>query len=145
MNGFVTRVAPTIDLVLLSHGELAHCGLYPWAYSRWGLKAPTYTTLPVQAMGRMAVSEDVEGIRSEIDVEAEEVEADQNMEEDNGPREKALPTMGLNGLCVATLIEVQDAFASINTLRYSQPIHLQGPSSFVYDSSERRIDLSLVG
>jgi cleavage and polyadenylation specificity factor subunit 2 len=32
------RIAPSVDLVLLSHGVLAHSGLYPYAHSRWGLK-----------------------------------------------------------------------------------------------------------
>lgn len=128
------RVAPAIDLVLLSHGDLAHCGLYPWANARWGLKAPAYTTLPVQAMGKIAVTEDVEGLRGEVDV-GEEVEMEENprrnvdvdMEEQSEP-----PTMGPGGRCVATMVEVQDAFDSINTLRYSQPIHLQGTFYTLY-------------
>ncbi|KAJ3518061.1 hypothetical protein NLJ89_g102 [Agrocybe chaxingu] len=70
----IQKVAPTIDLVLLSHGDLAHCGLYPWAHARWGLKAPAYTTLPVQAMGRIAVTEDVEGVRDEEDIGDEPTE-----------------------------------------------------------------------
>ena len=62
------RYAPTIDLVLLSHGDLQHSGLYPYAYVHWGLKAPAYTTLPVQAMARIAATEDVEGIRDEQEI-----------------------------------------------------------------------------
>ncbi|KAG5652410.1 hypothetical protein H0H81_005058, partial [Sphagnurus paluster] len=124
------QCAPTVDLVLLSHGDLAHTGLYPYAYSRWGLKAPTYTTLPVQAMGRIAVSEDVEGIRDEEDM-GDEHEGNLHQETDDmdvaegssTPRPK---TDGKMGKYVATLAEVQDAFDSINTLRYSQPTHLQG-------------------
>ncbi|KAG5648901.1 hypothetical protein DXG03_000250 [Asterophora parasitica] len=122
--------APTIDLVLLSHGDLAHTGLYPYAYSRWGMKAPTYTTLPVQAMGRIAVSEDVEGIRDEEDVgDKEEVKPQQDadgMEVKEGPSTPPSKKEGKGGKYVATLTEVQDAFDSINTLRYSQPTHLQG-------------------
>ncbi|KAF5333487.1 hypothetical protein D9611_002645 [Ephemerocybe angulata] len=125
------KVAPTIDLVLLSHGDLAHCGLYPWANTHWGLKAPAYTTLPVQAMGRIAVTEDVEGLRAEINIgeeptekaEGEDVEMEDKPEEEARPE---TPVPGPKGKCVATLIEVQDSFDSINTLRYSQPIHLQG-------------------
>ncbi|KAG6821557.1 hypothetical protein H0H93_000066 [Arthromyces matolae] len=124
-------VSSTIDLVLLSHGDLAHTGLYPYAYSRWGLKAPAYTTLPVQAMGRIAVSEDVEGIRDEEDVRVEE--EDESKHESNGlglDEEHSPPpppkTETKRGKYVATLTEVQDAFDSINTLRYSQPTHLQG-------------------
>ncbi|KAJ3533914.1 hypothetical protein NMY22_g7139 [Coprinellus aureogranulatus] len=126
------KAAPSVDLVLLSHGDLPHCGLYPWAYARWGLKAPAYTTLPVQAMGKIAVTEDVEGLRAEVDIGedlgdgVEQLEnGDIDMEHSNEERQVSPPTLGRHGKCVATLVEVQDAFDSINTLRYSQPIHLQ--------------------
>ncbi|KAG5732051.1 Cleavage and polyadenylation specificity factor subunit 2 [Termitomyces sp. T112] len=124
-------VAPTIDLVLLSHGDLAHTGLYPYAYSRWGLKASTYTTLPVQAMGRIAVTEDVEGLREEEDVGNEKEDKlkldSDGMDLTDGSTPPSPPKKdGKKGKYVATLAEVQDAFDSINTLRYSQPTHLQG-------------------
>ncbi|KAK7061904.1 cleavage and polyadenylation specificity factor subunit 2 [Favolaschia claudopus] len=117
--------APTVDLVLLSHGDLAHCGLYAYAYSRWNLKAPTYTSLPVQAMGRIATTEDIEGIRDEEDFGEDEpvpVQDGDSVMDDSPPviRDK------LKGKYVATLNEVQEAFDSVNTLRYSQPTRLQG-------------------
>ena len=112
--------------MLLSHGDLAHCGLYPWAYSRWGLKAPAYTTLPVQAMGRIAVTEDVEGLREEEEV-IDEPPASQSVDQENvESRNESLPAQDSMGKFIATVIEVQDAFDSCNTLRYSQPTHLQG-------------------
>jgi cleavage and polyadenylation specificity factor subunit 2 len=120
------RCAPTIDLVLLSHGDLAHCGLYPWAYSRWGLKAPAYTTLPVQAMGRIAVTEDVEGIREEEEVIDEPSESQSVDEENPESGDEPLSAQDSKRKFIATVIEVQDAFDSCNTLRYSQPTHLQG-------------------
>ncbi|KAF7985231.1 hypothetical protein HWV62_7878 [Athelia sp. TMB] len=124
--------APTIDLVLLSHGDLSHCGLYAFANARWGLKAPTYTTLPVQAMGRIATTEDVEGLRDQEDV-GDPVEQKENGEDgeaidDEGPEngEHKMEKPSRSGKCVASLTEVHDAFDSVNTLRYSQPTHLQG-------------------
>lgn len=132
------RHAPTIDLVLLSHGDLAHSGLYAYANARWGLKAPTYTTLPVQAMGRIATTEDVDGLRDQEDVgeaveikengdEGDEIDADGSENEEQKAEKKAVKT----GKYVATLAEVHDAFDSVNTLRYSQPTHLQGlPPSY---------------
>ncbi|KAJ7929959.1 beta-lactamase-like protein [Mycena leptocephala] len=122
--------APTVDLVLLSHGDLAHCGLYAYAYSRWNLKAPTYTSLPVQAMGRIATTEDIEGIRDEEDVGDED--ENPNQEEDTvmdsgvGSPSPPVNRDKLKGKYVATLNEVQEAFDSVNTLRYSQPTRLQG-------------------
>ena len=135
------RIAPKIDLVLLSHGDLAHSGLYPYAYSRWGLKAPAYSTLPVQAMARIAASEEVDGLRDEQDVDGS-AEAKMRDEEDkdaqeamdvreDGPSEgeRGSPAAeNTTGKYVATPQEVHDAFDSINTLRYSQPTHLQGTS-----------------
>jgi cleavage and polyadenylation specificity factor subunit 2 len=127
------RHAPTVDLVLLSHGDLAHCGLYAYAHARWGLKAPTYTTLPVQAMGRIATTEDVEGIRDEEDV-GDEVENKQDGDGDvmdvAGSESPEPRPARSKGKYVATLPEVHEAFDSVNTLRYSQPTHLQGSCSF---------------
>ncbi|KAF8204818.1 beta-lactamase-like protein [Pholiota molesta] len=123
------KLAPTIDLVLLSHGDLAHSGLYPYAYSRWGLTAPAYSTLPVQAMGRIAATEDVEGIREEYEVKdplTETKENDDTTGEQPAASPPPSPTTDSKGKYIATVIEVQDAFDSLNTLRYSQPTHLQG-------------------
>jgi cleavage and polyadenylation specificity factor subunit 2 len=124
------RCAPTVDLVLLSHGDLAHCGLYAYAYSRWNLKAPTYTSLPVQAMGRIATTEDIEGIRDEEDIgdgdEPQVQDGDIVMEPEEGFTSPPVNRDKLKGKYVATLYEVQEAFDSVNTLRYSQPTRLQG-------------------
>ncbi|KAF7355476.1 Cleavage and polyadenylation specificity factor subunit 2 [Mycena sanguinolenta] len=120
--------APTVDLVLLSHGDLAHCGLYAYAYSRWNLKAPTYTSLPVQAMGRIATTEDIEGIRNEEDVGDDDhlvPESDDTLMDDGTPA-PPINRDKLKGKYVATLNEVQEAFDFVNTLRYRQPTRLQG-------------------
>ncbi|KAJ8507662.1 hypothetical protein ONZ45_g9987 [Pleurotus djamor] len=108
------EICPTIDLVLISHGDLAHSGLYPYAYSRWNLTAPAYTTLPVQAMAKIAASEDVEGIRDEEDVgdaiqESTEDNLDDPQEDVNAiPR----PKDNVKGKYVATLHEVRYRIAS---------------------------------
>ena len=125
----------------MSHGDLAHSGLYAYAYAHWGLRAPTYTTLPVQAMARIAATEDIEGIREEEDVGDEPPEAELSpppedaelLEDSSAPSDgsqvarKIHPKMGKY---VATVQEVHDAFDSVNVLRYSQPCHLQGQSLF---------------
>ncbi|KAF9268160.1 hypothetical protein L218DRAFT_918519 [Marasmius fiardii PR-910] len=124
--------APTVDLVLMSHGDLAHSGLYAYACARWGLKAPAYTTLPVQAMSRIAAMEEVETIRDEQDV-GDEGEKSQMDEMERAPQvgnmiddSEAPPRNVATGRFIATSREVQDAFDSVNTLRYTQPAHLQG-------------------
>ena len=133
------RIAPSIDLVLLSHGDLAHSGLYPYAYSRWGLKAPAYSTLPVQAMARIAATEEAEGIRDEEDVGNAEEEATSktedgessqgasNASQEGQPDSYPQPRLS-KGKYVATPQEVHDSFDAVNTLRYSQPAHLSGKS-----------------
>ncbi|KAK0230997.1 beta-lactamase-like protein [Armillaria fumosa] len=120
--------APTVDLVLLSHGDLAHSGLYPYAYSRWDLKAPAYTTLPVQAMGRIAATEDVDGLRDEQDIgdEGQSMSNEDDMDTIQEPQTPPPEDIKQKGKYIATSREVHDAFDSVNTLRYSQPTHLQG-------------------
>ncbi|KAH9894449.1 beta-lactamase-like protein [Cubamyces lactineus] len=132
--------APTVDLVLLSHGDLSHSGLYAYAHAHWGLTAPAYTTLPVQAMARIAATEDVEGIRDEQQVE----DASGSSLQFNGGESSAPPagttspspaptspsppppSSSRKPKYVATVQEVHDAFDSVNVLRYTQPCHLQG-------------------
>src|SRR4051794_19106588 len=104
------RCAPTVDLVLLSHGDLAHSGLYPYAYSRWNLKAPSYTTLPVQAMARIATTEDVEGMREEEDVGDEggmPINGSESV--DNGQPYQPQVSSNFGKKYVATIQEVHEA------------------------------------
>ena len=122
-----------MDLVLLSHGDLPHSGLYPYAHANWGLTAPTYTTLPVQAMARVASSEDVDSIRDEQDVgDIPPQELEQSDEAPGSPileEPPASPTSqnrAKKRRYVATSQQVIEAFDSVNVLRYSQPCHLQG-------------------
>ena len=75
--------------------------------------------------------EDVDGIRGEIDVgeetdQEQETEDDQMEDESKEETQKSVTSTGPKGKCIPTVIEVQDAFEAMNTLRYSQPIHLQG-------------------
>ena len=133
------RIAPSVDLVLLSHGDLPHSGLYPYAYSRWGLKAPAYSTLPVQAMARIAATEETDGICDEEDVNSTEEKAAPSNEgdvhmrdpshstQDNQMEEDSLPQLHVpKRKYVATPQEVHDSFDAVNTLRFSQPAHLSG-------------------
>jgi cleavage and polyadenylation specificity factor subunit 2 len=139
-----------VDVVLLSHGDLQHSGLYAYAYSRWALKAPAYTSLPVQALARVAVTEDVEGIRDEQDVdfapsdEGTETKSP-DMENDGGSMDvdAAPPSLpAANGKYIATLQEVHEAFDSLNVLRYSQPCHLAGKvSAFILSPESDRQSL----
>ncbi|KAH9931771.1 beta-lactamase-like protein [Amylocystis lapponica] len=123
--------APTVDLVLLSHGDLAHSGLYAYAHTHWNLTAPAYTTLPVQAMARIAATEDAEGIRDEQDVGDKNVKPpspapegyDYSSSTPSSPTPKSQPR---TGKYVPTVQEVHEAFDSVNVLRYTQPCHLQG-------------------
>lgn len=117
--------------MLLSHGDLAHSGLYAYAYARWGLKAPAYSTIPVQAMARIVTLEDVEGLRDEQDIDDSDQHHDEpsehlNLAETQSALDKDKDPTSSSGKFVAAVQEVHEAYDSVNTLRYSQPTHLQG-------------------
>ena len=107
-------------MVLLSHGDLAHAGLIPYAYAHWNLRAPSYCTLPVQAMARMASLDQAESVRAEEDVDKNTEEVSHDVED--GEPEKPAKSRK----CIPTVKQVHEAFDSFTALRYSQPTHLQG-------------------
>jgi cleavage and polyadenylation specificity factor subunit 2 len=88
-------------------------------------------------MARIATVEEIEMIRDEQDV-GDEGEKEQDENEDESENDKEQDSMEVqepskvlghkSGKFIATSREVQDAFDSVNTLRYSQPAHLQGAS-----------------
>eukprot|EP00899_Mesostigma_viride_P011881 jgi/Mesvir1/20694/Mv14896-RA.1 len=47
------KVAPTIDVVLLSHPSPRHVAALPYAVGKLGLRARVFCTLPVQKMGQL--------------------------------------------------------------------------------------------
>ncbi|KAG9118397.1 hypothetical protein FRC07_007107, partial [Ceratobasidium sp. 392] len=110
--------AQTVDLVLLSHGDIAHVGLFPYAHARHGLRAPAYASLPVQAMGRTAVLDNIESVRAE-----EAVEESPTLDAALATGlDVALPTFGAppdpsKQRKIATIKEVNDAFDSIHSKR----------------------------
>lgn len=115
------ELAPTIDLVLLCHSNMAHLGLYAYAKAKFGLTAPCYTTLPVATMGRLTVLESIQSIRAENDLDpSSNGKTDENEQSKNDNAEQN------PHWCIATADEVNDAFEQIITLRYLQPTHLDG-------------------
>ncbi|KAK9693101.1 hypothetical protein K7432_014071 [Basidiobolus ranarum] len=90
------RVAKQIDVVLLSHPDLAHLGAFPYAYSKLGLTCPVYATLPSQNMGRMCMLDAVLSKKDATDFD------------------------------LFTLEDVDTAFDRVTILRYSQPTGLSG-------------------
>ncbi|PKI82866.1 hypothetical protein MVES1_003682 [Malassezia vespertilionis] len=95
------RIAPSIDIVLLTHAEISHLGLYAYARAKLGLQCPAFATLPVQTMGRLATTEAVRAWSAEADL---------------GKPMRLLPTEN----------EVDEAFEALRTLRYLQPTPLDG-------------------
>ncbi|KAF0698246.1 Aste57867_11121 [Aphanomyces stellatus] len=53
----LAQVIDKVDLVLISHPDLAHMGALPYAMGTLGLKAPVYATLPVYRMGEIVLYE----------------------------------------------------------------------------------------
>jgi cleavage and polyadenylation specificity factor subunit 2 len=79
-------------------------------------------------MGRIAIIEEVEGIRDEQDVGDDSPKNDEDGVFDDTDASKPPPSTPPpdEGPRVSTVQEVHEAFDFINTLRYSQPTHLQG-------------------
>ncbi|CBQ73226.1 conserved hypothetical protein [Sporisorium reilianum SRZ2] len=107
LDALLRQLAPTIDLVLLSHSSLDHLGLYAYAHAKLGLRCQVYATMPVQSMGKLTVLEAIQTWRSEVDIERE-------------------APSGLARRCLATPDQVEEAFEQIKTVRYMQPTHLEG-------------------
>ncbi|TIB87899.1 hypothetical protein E3Q19_03469 [Wallemia mellicola] len=100
------EIAPTIDLVLLSHASTKHSGFYAYAYTHYGLKCPAYCSLPVKELARLSTLEDIIGWRGERDIEG--LHNDDEL------------------WCVPTREENRAAWTSVKDVRYHQPQHLYG-------------------
>ncbi|KAJ1597364.1 hypothetical protein NDA14_005783 [Ustilago hordei] len=109
LDTLLRQLAPTIDLVLLSHSSLDHLGLFAYAHAKLGLRCQVYATMPVQSMGKLTVLEAIQTWRSEVDIEKESSSSSFNTHR-----------------CLPTANEVEDAFEEIKTVRYMQPTHLEG-------------------
>jgi len=97
------RISPSIDVLLLTHSQLPHLGLYAYARAHWGLQCATYATFPVQTMGRLTMLEALQSWSAEVDLKHAE------------PR-RYLPTEA----------EIDEAFDAIRSIRYMQPTPLDG-------------------
>ena len=71
LDTILSKLAPSLDLVLLSHSTMAHLGSLAWVKSHYGLTCPIYATLPTQAMGRLTVLEMAQCLRDASDVDLE--------------------------------------------------------------------------
>lgn len=47
------KVADRVDVILISHADIAHMGALPYAVATFGLNAPVYATVPTYKMGQM--------------------------------------------------------------------------------------------
>ncbi|KAJ1658834.1 hypothetical protein IWQ61_001983 [Dispira simplex] len=88
------RVAPQIDLVLLSHPTVEHLGAYVYAYTRLQLQCPVYGTMPLVNMGQIAL------------------------------QDLLLSRRSMEPFDLFTMEDINRAFQHITTLRYHQPIPL---------------------
>ena len=100
----LARVAPRVDAVLLSHGDLLHLGALPAAFARAGLRrgTPVFTTPPVAKLGQLALYDLFAARHSEGEFDA------------------------------FTLDDVDAAFANVTTLKYLQTLTLRGVALCAY-------------
>ncbi|XP_021692757.1 cleavage and polyadenylation specificity factor subunit 2 isoform X2 [Hevea brasiliensis] len=92
----LSRVASTIDAVLLSHSDTLHLGALPYAMKQLGLLAPVYSTEPVYRLGLLTMY-------------------------DHYLSRKAVSEFDL-----FTLDDIDSAFQNVTRLTYFQNHHLSG-------------------
>lgn len=59
-----------VDAVLISHLDVAHLGALPWLIGKHSLTAPVYGTLPIQRMGRLAMTDHLQACQAASDFQA---------------------------------------------------------------------------
>jgi cleavage and polyadenylation specificity factor subunit 2 len=148
----LAELAPTLDLVLLSHPLLSSLGLVPLLRSRLGLRCPVYATLPTKEMGRWAAEEwiaqraleESNGLENSTGLDNLSQSQNPNLsatdqslqnapaETETSPKSNTLnPPSKSNSsdqIWKVSFKELRDAFDSVIAVRYSQPIHLGGQS-----------------
>ncbi|GAU49657.1 hypothetical protein TSUD_291550 [Trifolium subterraneum] len=92
----LSRVASTIDAVLLSHPDTLHLGALPYAIKQLGLSAPVYSTEPVYRLGLLTMYD------------------------------QFLSRKQVSEFDLFTLDDIDSAFQSVTRLTYSQNHHLSG-------------------
>ncbi|KAJ7969356.1 Cleavage and polyadenylation specificity factor subunit 2 [Quillaja saponaria] len=92
----LSRVASTVDAVLLSHSDTLHLGALPYAMKQFGLSAPVYSTEPVYRLGLLTMYD------------------------------QYLSRKQVSEFDLFTLDDIDSAFQSITRLTYSQNHHLSG-------------------
>ncbi|OMO71745.1 Beta-lactamase-like protein [Corchorus olitorius] len=92
----LSRVASSIDAVLLSHSDTLHLGALPYAMKQFGLSAPVYSTEPVYRLGLLTMYD------------------------------QYLSRKQVSEFDLFTLDDIDSAFQNVTRLTYSQNYHLSG-------------------
>ncbi|XP_027110294.1 cleavage and polyadenylation specificity factor subunit 2 isoform X1 [Coffea eugenioides] len=92
----LSRVAPTVDAVLLSHSDTLHLGALPYAMKKLGLSAPVFATEPVYRLGLLTMYD------------------------------QYLSRKQVSEFDLFTLDDIDSAFQNITRLTYSQNYHISG-------------------
>lgn len=92
----LSRVASTVDAVLLSHPDTLHLGALPYAMKQLGLSAPVYATEPVHRLGLLTMYD------------------------------QYLSRKQVSDFDLFTLDDIDSAFQNVIRLTYSQNYHLSG-------------------
>ncbi|OAV89059.1 hypothetical protein PTTG_08562 [Puccinia triticina 1-1 BBBD Race 1] len=146
----LAELAPTLDLLLLSHPLLSSLGLVPLLRARLGLRCPIYATLPTKEMGRWAAEEWIgqraleesnavdhpapllnQSAENQAPQVSDPPPTQQNISPDpQNPSKSTSPNQSKSNspdqIWKTSFKELRDAFDSVIAVRYSQPIHLGG-------------------
>ncbi|XVF12513.1 hypothetical protein REPUB_Repub08aG0125000 [Reevesia pubescens] len=108
----LSRVASTIDAVLLSHPDTLHLGAFPYAIKHFGLSASVYSTEPIFRLGLLTMYDQylsLDGMHGHEFCCVFHFVPEQVSEFD-----------------LFTLDDIDSAFQSVTRLTYSQNYHLSG-------------------
>lgn len=92
----LSKVASSVDAVLLSHSDTLHLGALPYAMKQFGLNAPVFSTEPVYRLGLLTMYDHFLSRRQVSEFE------------------------------LFTLDDIDSAFQNVTRLTYSQNYHLSG-------------------
>ncbi|XP_068342718.1 cleavage and polyadenylation specificity factor subunit 2-like [Pyrus communis] len=101
----LSRVASTVDAVLLSHPDTLHLGALPYAMKQLGLSAPVFSTEPVYKLGLLTMYDQFPSRKEVLDFE------------------------------LFTLDDIDSAFQNVTRLTYAQNHHLSGKGEGIVISS----------
>lgn len=129
------RAARSVDAVLLSHGDLKHCGALPLIVDVLGEDVPVFATVPVHHMGLMTLYDTLQSLEPFNSSSSGSGSSGTNTNtthSNTNTNANANPSYPNNNYTAPfSYDQVDAAFDRIQRLRYSQPVSVAGAISLL--------------